>query len=223
MKEGGRRARRAEDKQARRQAILDAALSALNEQPYTSITMAEIAARAGVAKGTPYLYFETREALFLALQCRQLADWFDALDAALRALPEGTPIRVLVGAISGTLDVRTTLTRLLAILHPILEHNVDLESARALKRMLLLRLKTTGTLLERRLPFLPAGHGAAVLLRAYALILGLQQLADPAPVVRQVLDEPGMEPFVIAFGPTFADTLLALFEGYSARVEEHTP
>ena len=50
--------------QARRQAILDAALTVFAAQGYEAARLDDVAARAGVAKGTLYLYFKDKEALF---------------------------------------------------------------------------------------------------------------------------------------------------------------
>jgi AcrR family transcriptional regulator len=51
----------------RRQAILDAALTVFAEHGYEAARLDEVAARAGVAKGTLYLYFKDKEALFESL------------------------------------------------------------------------------------------------------------------------------------------------------------
>ena len=50
--------------QARRQAILDAALTVFAAQGFEAARLDDVAARAGVAKGTLYLYFKDKEALF---------------------------------------------------------------------------------------------------------------------------------------------------------------
>jgi AcrR family transcriptional regulator len=49
---------------ARRQAILDAALDVFAERGFEAARLDDVAARAGVAKGTLYLYFRDKEALF---------------------------------------------------------------------------------------------------------------------------------------------------------------
>lgn len=54
-------------KAARPQEILQAALSIFAEKGFAAARMDEIAARAGVSKGTIYLYFESKEAMFKAL------------------------------------------------------------------------------------------------------------------------------------------------------------
>lgn len=53
--------------QARRQAILDAALTVFAGHGFEAARLDEVAARAGVAKGTLYLYFPSKQALFEAL------------------------------------------------------------------------------------------------------------------------------------------------------------
>lgn len=50
--------------EARRQAILDVALSVFAERGFDAARLDDVAARAGVAKGTLYLYFDDKETLF---------------------------------------------------------------------------------------------------------------------------------------------------------------
>lgn len=54
----------------RRRELLDAALEVLKEKGYEAATISEITDRAGVAKGTFYLYFETKAHLVVALRDR---------------------------------------------------------------------------------------------------------------------------------------------------------
>ena len=52
---------------ARQDRILRAAVACFARQGYYGTTMKEIAAEAGIAKGAAYIYFPSKEALFLAL------------------------------------------------------------------------------------------------------------------------------------------------------------
>ena len=54
-------------KDARPQELLDAALDLFVERGYAATRLDEVAARAGVSKGTLYLYFENKEELFKAV------------------------------------------------------------------------------------------------------------------------------------------------------------
>lgn len=51
-------------KEARPGEILDAALDLFTEKGFAATKLTEVAARAGVSKGTVYLYFDSKEALF---------------------------------------------------------------------------------------------------------------------------------------------------------------
>lgn len=55
---------REQRKEARRREILEAAFQAFTAQGFTATRLDEVAERAGVGKGTLYLYFESKEALF---------------------------------------------------------------------------------------------------------------------------------------------------------------
>src|ERR1700691_5030919 len=61
-------------KEARPQEILDAALMVFAEKGYASARMDDIAARAGVTKGTIYLYFDGKEAVFKTLVRDSIGD-----------------------------------------------------------------------------------------------------------------------------------------------------
>ena len=61
------------DAQSRRRAILDAALAVFAEQGFNGARMEDVARRAGIAKGTLYLYFTDKTALFGGL-VRDAAD-----------------------------------------------------------------------------------------------------------------------------------------------------
>ena len=217
--ERGRRARQEEDKLLRRRQLMAAAWGLFAGTAYADVTIAAVAARAGVAKGTLFLYFRTKESLFLAIAEKRLAAWFADLDDRLgelvRAGPPG-PERV-AAELCDSLERHPGLTRLLAVLHGVLERNIDFATALAFKQGLLAQVTGTGRLLERCCPFLGPGQGAARLLRVHALVIGLQQMADPAPVVRDVLREPGMQTLGISFGPTLRDTLAALLVGLDHR------
>src|SRR6266498_3465514 len=210
-----RRAVKDEQKQERRQAIIDVAWQLFQGSPYQAITMAEVAERAGLAKGTVYLYFKTKEELFLAVQEQLFQSWFDELDARLGA-GQGQSSAVSE-TICRSLERRGALASLLAILHTVLEQNVDFDAALRFKRMLLDRITRTGALLEGCLTFLRPGQGPGVLLQIYALIIGVEHLSNPAPAIRQVLREPGMQIFDISFRQTFSEALTALLRGLEVK------
>lgn len=83
-------------KQARPQELLNAALELFVEKGFSATRSEEVAARAGVSKGTLYLYFPSKEELFKAVvrnniasliaQGQHIADQFDGPSAQLLRL-----------------------------------------------------------------------------------------------------------------------------------------
>src|SRR5262245_58470781 len=81
---GGRQARRDE----RRAAIIAAALEEFSARGFAAARLDDVAARAGVAKGTIYLYFHDKEHLFQELVRAMLRPLVGAIEAApMRDLP----------------------------------------------------------------------------------------------------------------------------------------
>ncbi|MGA9724966.1 MAG: TetR/AcrR family transcriptional regulator [Candidatus Binatus sp.] len=66
-----------DEQAAKRERILAAALKLFAHEPYQAVTMDRVAAAAGVAKGTLYLYFPSKDALYLGVLS-------DGLDTAYR-------------------------------------------------------------------------------------------------------------------------------------------
>jgi AcrR family transcriptional regulator len=189
---------------------------------YEAVNVADVAKRSGIAKGTVYLYFRTKEELFLALQEAELEAWFDEIDTLLhdrQAVRGACTADELVALTRRSLEDRATMARLFAILHTILEHNIDFATALAFKHVLRERLLKTGSLLEGCLPFLKPGQGAQTLMHVYALLIGIQSLSEPAPVIRQILEEPGMDIFKIDFLDEFSEAMRSLLCGleYQAK------
>src|SRR5580693_7953203 len=59
--------RRTERKAEKRLAILDGAIRVFSEKGFFNTTVAEVARAAGVADGTIYLYFESKDELLLSI------------------------------------------------------------------------------------------------------------------------------------------------------------
>jgi AcrR family transcriptional regulator len=78
-------ARDDETRAARLQAILDAALEEFAEHGYAATRLDDVARRAGVAKGTLYLYVPSKQALFEALVHSAIAEPVHRIGARLLA------------------------------------------------------------------------------------------------------------------------------------------
>lgn len=72
---------------ARREAILAAALDIFSRHGFATARLDDVAARAGIAKGTLYLYFKSKEALFEELIHSRVTPLLDKLELAAAAAP----------------------------------------------------------------------------------------------------------------------------------------
>jgi AcrR family transcriptional regulator len=82
-----RRSLREAQKELTRVTLLDAALKAFEESGYVNVTVDDIVRRAGAGRGTFYLYFDSKAAVFQAvLQKLGIREQYQALFARLAAI-----------------------------------------------------------------------------------------------------------------------------------------
>jgi AcrR family transcriptional regulator len=173
------RAIQAEDKQERHHAILDAAERLLLRSPDRIANVAEVADEAGLAKGTVYLYFPSKEELLLAVHERNIDGFFGAL--ADRLADDAAVSIADVLALTHTYMVEPPLVLPLAArCFGLMGQSLPPDVGMAFKRRMADRLQKAGAGLERHFPQLRAGDGVALLRHSYALIIGLWQMSANA-------------------------------------------
>jgi AcrR family transcriptional regulator len=168
------RARSPKAKEARREVILTAASLLFAQRSYADVTMAEVAKAARLAKGTVFLYFPTREALFLALLGDLLDDWMGELHATVAHEERAMESAELAEVITGALAARPDLVRLLPLAGGQLEAHAPAAQVAEFRHRLLKRFFGTGALVEHRLGLARRGDGVRLLRYAYALIAGFK-------------------------------------------------
>jgi AcrR family transcriptional regulator len=75
--------RRSRRKEARPNEIVEAALTLFTERGFAATRLEDVAARAGIGKGTIYLYFPNKEELFRAVVRHRLGPNLDAIQAII--------------------------------------------------------------------------------------------------------------------------------------------
>lgn len=186
-----RRARRPEDKADRRAVIKAAAVALLDEGVAVhEVNMATLMARTGLAKGTAYLYYPTREALLLDVLVDELDAWFAEVADELPSAPPDP--EALAGALTRSLVARARLVTLLGSLHAVLEANIDPATARGFKAFLADRIAALDVVLRPVFPGFGEGDVARLLLRTHALVVGLVGMARPGPAVAEALADPAL-------------------------------
>ncbi|MDQ2963653.1 MAG: TetR/AcrR family transcriptional regulator [Pseudomonadota bacterium] len=173
------RAIHTEDKELRYQAILDAAEPLLHHATGRGPSMADVADEAGLAKGTVYLYFPSKNELLLALLERDIDGFFSALAG------------ILEGSAPLSIDQILTLMQRKIFEPPLflplagrcfgwVGQSLPIEVARGFNARMAGRLERAGGGLERHFQGLRPGDGVALLRHSYALILGFWQTARGA-------------------------------------------
>ncbi len=202
-----------EDKSARRDAIVRAAEDLSARTP--AFSMEQLARRAGVAKGTLYLYFGTREEVLLAVHEKQTHELFDVVERSLAArAPTGESV---VRAGLRYLRAHPEFYPLAGNCRGMLDTNVSTEAALAFKTGLSGRLEKLGRRIEELYPRLRQGEGAALLTNCYALIVGLWQQADVPVSLRSVMHRPDMQIFRIDLEKQLTGALLDLWDAAARR------
>lgn len=216
------RARSLEDKDLRRAQLVDAATRLFADSTFEAVTIARVAELAGVAKGTAYLYFATKEALFLELARAELTLWVQALTQKLKRMRSGstTPsgahqaAKTVPAAMARCAAERPVLGRLLVLLHSVIEPKIDEAAARDFKLYMRDLLTQASEAIALKIPGLSAQDAATLVLQMHALVISLSQLAHPPPVIARVMAaDPSLQSMQIDFEPFLADTLTMLVRG----------
>lgn len=178
------------------------------QTPYADLSMNQVAKEAQLAKGTLYLYFDTKEEMFLQLLSEHLHSWLAELQARLDEAPPQTPLEVAAHVIEVSCAY-APLRRLLLLL-PHLERvgraGTEQDFRRELRRPLLQLLGS--------FPCSPR-LGVQILLHAYALAIGWQQVAEERQ--NQAAQLWGAEYTVPDFRSGFEPALLAAVAQLTAQ------
>jgi TetR/AcrR family transcriptional regulator len=170
------RARTHEDKTFRRIQILDAAEKYFHEVGYEAFSMAGLARLAGVAKGTLYLYFTTREEVFLTLYNRSLVRWSHSFTEQLN---DTMTDQRYVETLYATALADGSFIPLLTRLEHVIEHNVAIDSLIQSKRIFIAEVDRIAVLTARILGLTKAQ--ALELIRILGVLLVGASSTDQGP------------------------------------------
>ncbi len=205
-----------DDKLRKRQLIIDAAAGLFQASDFNGIKMIDVAKAAGMAKGTLFLYFKTKEELFLELSRQCFARFFSEADKAMEdavAIDAGGSVEIFIDALMAFLEKDPTMLRLASITTAILEQNISYEAARDFKIFLNNSLEHTGRLIEQYFPQLKRGDGSKLLLWNYSIVIGLQHISDPSEICKQVLLNEDIPHLKVEFKEHFSQILAAMLSG----------
>ncbi|MEU5262196.1 TetR family transcriptional regulator [Amycolatopsis sp. NPDC021455] len=216
------RARNEEQREIRRQAILDTALAMLDEMPVADVSLNELSRRVGLAKSNVLRYFESREAVLFQLLERAMGDWLAEVPDELAAgVDPNLPARErgdrVAAVLSASLARQTVLLDLVNAQTNVLEHNVSVDVVVRHKRSALADLTTADGLLRRYLPEL--GDGARSLAMLTLILAGtLSAYCRPSPSALAAYEaDPAVAALRLDLRTTLENAVATLIAGTMAR------
>ena len=217
------RARSEEQREIRRQAILDTAAAMLDVMPVSEVSLNELSRRAGLAKSNVLRYFESREAILLELLDRATKLWLSELPEQLAAgmAADGTPREradQLAVVLARSVTPRRELCDLLSAQAGVLEHNVSTEVVARYKRAMADNHAALTELALRQLPEL--GDDGAWKACAMALVFTgalWSYTQHPASVLAAYEADPSLAVLRLDFTPALEEALATLLTGTLAR------
>jgi AcrR family transcriptional regulator len=189
------RARRPEQKQQRREDILAAARELALSGGVRGVSLAGIAARAGIDKSALLRYFETREQIFLELTAREWGPWVLALHDGLDGVAPGGPdtapeaagaadaAGLVADVVARSFGDRPLFCDLLAHTPLNLERNVSPEAVRGYKLISLGAVGKAADVVHRALPDLTDQECREFISVIASLAGNLWQIANPVPAL----------------------------------------
>src|SRR5215471_16125057 len=174
------RARKPDEKAQRRKAILEAAAELFDTEGLDGVSLNAVARKAGVAKSNVYRYFESREAIFLALLSHDFTECVEALEQALARLRSPADVSSVARVLAQSLVAAPRFCALETAVTTVLERNISDEQAVLHKRNVMRLAIRLGNAVRAALPSLPASAVGPMLRYVHASIAGLYPLAHPA-------------------------------------------
>jgi AcrR family transcriptional regulator len=219
------RARSEEQREIRRQAILDAAAAMLDVMPVSEVTLNELSRRAGLAKSNVLRYFESREAVLLELLDRAAKLWLSELPGQLAdgIAADGTlweRADQLAHVLARSVTPQRELCDLLSAQASVLEHNVSAEVVARYKRAMADNHVALTELALRHLPEL--GREGAWKACAMAMVfMGAlwSYTQHPASVLAAYEADPTLAVLRLDFAAALEEALGTLITGTLARAD----
>lgn len=208
------RARSAEQKALRRHAVLEVAETYFQEVGYEAFSMAQLAKKTGLAKGTLYLYFTTREELFLTLYEQSLIRWSQIFRGTLS---DAMTSKAYAQSLYKTTQADGVFLPLLIRLEHVIEHNVAIprliESKRVFIKQVEVIAKPTSTALK-----LSTTQAREIVKTMGVLLIGATQ-SDQSPALDNEELPADVQHLIASFAsePLFIKNAVRIIEGIRAE------
>ncbi len=219
---GQKRATNDAEKQFRRQSIIDIVDKLFEKEEFKQITMAKIAEKAGLAKGTLFTYFQSKEDIFISLTEQKMDEWVSDLEKKVESPPcnfgsmdPETFTELMLSSVDGKIIVK-----LLSILDDTLEQNLDFKRILQFKTFSKQRLIRVGEIIEAALGKLQKGSGVMIISQLFVCLTGAYKTCNFSETAKLVSKEPGMEMFNRTFNETMRNLVKCYLVGFLSLAAE---
>lgn len=192
------------DKKKRKEKILKTAWNLFKKTDGQLPTVSMIAQKSGLSKGTFYLYFKTKEEIFLQLHIHKLQEWHQTVADKLDKC-SGNISEVEFAEIYTDYVIKNPLLlKMGSLVRGVLEENTDEKIILENKMQIAQLLERCGQLTCQNFSGVTLNQAIQIHMRIYALIFGLWQITSSPEHVRKMLKKAQIH----AFEPDFHDIVV---------------
>lgn len=208
------RARSIEQKALRRRAVLQVAETYLLEVGHEAFSMSKLAKKIGLAKGTLYLYFQTREELFLTLYDQSLIRWSQTF---IDELSDSMTSKAYSQKLFSTASADGTFLPLLIRLEHMIEHNVAIPRLISSKQVFIQQVEVLAEVTSNSLG-LSKAQATEVVKTMGVLLIGSTQ-GDQGPSLDHEELPEDVQNLIVSFSsePLFVKNAVRIIEGIRAE------
>jgi TetR/AcrR family transcriptional regulator len=207
------------DKLKRKEKILKTAWKLYKETEGKLPSVSLIAQKTGLSKGTVYLYFKTKDEIFLQLFMYQLREWHVSVASKLQSRKGKISVAEFAKILTDYVVKNPLLLKMGSIVRGVLEENTD-ERVIIDNRMQIARLlESCGQISCQIFPGLTVDQAAKIHLRIYALIFGLWQITSNPPHIRQALKKADIKTFEPDFPESAVESVATFLKGALPKKE----
>ena len=201
------------DKLKRREKILKTARTLFEKNDGTLPTISEIAQKAGLSKGSVYLYFKTKNEIFLSLYMHHIRLWHDSLAEAVENFAGDITVAEYSRVLTQYLIRNPLVLRMWSLINVFFTGNIDEKMFMDFKIQLAGLLKDHGKLTYKLFPDLSMDRWLEIHFRIFALILGLWQVYYSPNQMKKLVRESKINIFEHDFSDSVVDSVTTFIKG----------
>jgi AcrR family transcriptional regulator len=206
------------DKLKRKEKILKTAWNLYKKNDGQLPTVSLIAQKTGLSKGTVYLYFKTKDEIFLQLYIHQLREWHEFVASKLQHHSGKISITEFAKIWTDYVVQNPLLLKMGSIARGVLEENTDERVIIDAKMQIAQLLDGCSQITCQIFPGLTGKQAVKILLRIYALVFGLWQITSSPPHIRQALKKAKIDTFEPDFPESAVESVATFLKGALPKI-----